>query len=235
MCTWGFEHIQCVLCLFYLFAPRDRRNLLSQFMRPAMVWYLNLWIAHSAVFTPRLCGSTSCIIVFSFSRYSLTALEAIFSIILKTGLKYFLANYVMLSLNVATVDSSFSSLLVFQGWHCTTSSTSHKLLFFLWLIWLVIFCWIRCIWCCLSDSAPHNMEICDFILLLWLIGVDTDIFWWIPILFWFFWILWIPCFYIFVLPLSVARAESGRYICTALDVNLGHVENCLLSVAFITV
>ena len=36
-------------------------------------------------------------------------------------------------------------------------------------------------------------------------------------------------------PLSVAGAESGRYFWTVRDVNPGHVENCLLLMAFIRI
>ena len=51
------------------------------------------------------CGFTICILIFSSSRYFLTVLEAKMKMILKMGLKYLSVKYVMLSLNVSTVNS----------------------------------------------------------------------------------------------------------------------------------
>ena len=45
-------------------------------------------------------------------------------------------------------------------------------------------------------------------------------------------VLLIPCFYLFMCPLSVAGAKSGRYFWTACAVNPGHVEYCSLLIAF---
>ena len=48
-------------------------------------------------------------------------------------------------------------------------------------------------------------------------------------------VLQITCFCIFIWTLSVASAESGRYFWTARAVKPGHVENCLLLIAFSSV
>ena len=48
-------------------------------------------------------------------------------------------------------------------------------------------------------------------------------------------VLQIPCFCIFMWPLSVAGAELGIYFWTAHAVKLGHAENCLLFIDFIIV
>ena len=45
-------------------------------------------------------------------------------------------------------------------------------------------------------------------------------------------VLRIPCFCPFMWTSSVAGAESGRYFWTARAVKPGHVENCLLLIAF---
>ena len=48
----------------------------------------------------------------------------------------------------------------------------------------------------------------------------------------FYLVLLIPCFCLFICPLSVAGAKSGRYFWTARAVNPGRVENCLLLIVF---
>ena len=45
-------------------------------------------------------------------------------------------------------------------------------------------------------------------------------------------VLLISCFCLFVCPLYVTVAEYGGYFWTDRAVNLGHVENCLLFIAF---
>ena len=73
-----------------------------------------------------------------------------------------------------------------------------------------------------------------FICFYWL-GVDLCIFQLFLMLFCFS--LWYFEFLVFlhVWPLSVAGTESGRYFWTARSMNPGHVENCLLLIAFSTV
>ena len=48
-------------------------------------------------------------------------------------------------------------------------------------------------------------------------------------------VLLIPCFCLFMFPLSIAGAYSGRYFWTAHAVNPGHADNCLLLIAFTSV
>ena len=67
---------------------------------------MKVCITHSAAFTRWLCGSTGCILMFSSSRYFLTALKYTLSMILKTGLKPLFVKYVMFSLKVSIVDES---------------------------------------------------------------------------------------------------------------------------------
>ena len=54
-------------------------------------------------------GSTSCILIFYSSGYLSTTLEATLSMMLKTGLKPLSFKYIMLSLDVATIDFPFKS------------------------------------------------------------------------------------------------------------------------------
>ena len=48
-------------------------------------------------------------------------------------------------------------------------------------------------------------------------------------------VLQISCFCLFMWPLSVAGAESGRYFWTDRAVKPGHVENCLVLISFSSV
>ena len=73
----------CLVPFFISLHHRTEGNFSSHVMRPAMVWFLNVCIARSAVFTWWLCGSNSCIMMFSSSRYFLTALEATLPMMLK--------------------------------------------------------------------------------------------------------------------------------------------------------
>ena len=45
-------------------------------------------------------------------------------------------------------------------------------------------------------------------------------------------VLLMPCFFLFMCPLSVADAEFEGSFWTARAVNPGHVENCLLLISF---
>ena len=45
-------------------------------------------------------------------------------------------------------------------------------------------------------------------------------------------VLLIPCLCLLVCPLSVAGAESGRYVWTSRAMNTGHVEKYLLFISF---
>ena len=51
-------------------------NFSSHMLMPAIVLFLNVCIARSSVFTWWLCGSTSFIMMFYYSRCLLAALEA---------------------------------------------------------------------------------------------------------------------------------------------------------------
>ena len=93
-------------CFISLYHSTDG-NVSSHVLIPSIVLFLNVCIARYAAFTRWLCGSTSCITMFSSSRYLLTDLEATLSMLLNTGLKILFVKYVMFSLKVAIMDSSF--------------------------------------------------------------------------------------------------------------------------------
>ena len=71
---------------------------------------MNVCISRSAEFTRWLCGSTSFILMFFYSRYFFTDLEATLPMMLKTGLKPCFVKYVIFSLKISIVDSSFRFL-----------------------------------------------------------------------------------------------------------------------------
>ena len=81
-------------------------NFSPHVLRPATVWILNISIASSEAFTWWLCSSVGFIMMFSYSRYLLTALGATLSMMLIIGLKPLFVKYVMLSLKVDIVDVS---------------------------------------------------------------------------------------------------------------------------------
>ena len=71
-------NVSCA-CLISLYHSTDGK-VSSHVLRPAIVWFLNVCITHSSIFTWCLCGSTIFILMFSSFRYFLTSLEATFSI-----------------------------------------------------------------------------------------------------------------------------------------------------------
>ena len=93
---------------------RAEVNRLSHVLSPEMVWFLNVWIARSSLLTRWLCVSTSYILIFFSSRYFLSSFEATLLMMLKTVLKPLFVKYVIFSLNVATVDSSFGFYWCFK-------------------------------------------------------------------------------------------------------------------------
>ena len=84
----------------------------SHMQSPAMVWFLKVWMARSAALERWLCGSTSCILMPSSSRYYLTDFVATLSMMLNTGLKFRFFKYSMCVLNASTVVSFFK---IFTG------------------------------------------------------------------------------------------------------------------------
>ena len=74
---------------------------------PEMVWFLKVWMARSAALERWLCGSTSCVLMPSSSRYDLTVFVATLSMMLNTGLKFRFFKYSMFVLKAATVVSFF--------------------------------------------------------------------------------------------------------------------------------
>ena len=107
-------------CLMSLHHRTDEKSLLHV-QSPEMVWFLKFWMARSAALERWLCGSMSCILMPSSSRYDFTAFVATLSMMLKTGLKFRFLKYSMFVLNAATVVLFLNSLLVWQGWHCRTN------------------------------------------------------------------------------------------------------------------
>ena len=79
----------------------------SHVQSPAMVSFLKVWMTRSAALERWLCGSTSCILMPSSSRYVLTAFVATLSMMLNTGLKFRFLKYSMFVLNASTVVSFF--------------------------------------------------------------------------------------------------------------------------------
>ena len=57
---------------------------------PVIVWFLKVWMARSAALERWLCGSNSCILMPSSSRYVLTAFVATLSMMLNTGFEVLL-------------------------------------------------------------------------------------------------------------------------------------------------
>ena len=107
-------------CLMSLHHRTDGKSS-SHVQSPAMVWFLKVWMARSAVSEWWLCGLTSCILMPSSSRYDFTAFVATLSMMLKTGLKFRFLKYSMFVLNAATVVSFLNFLLVWQGWRWRTN------------------------------------------------------------------------------------------------------------------
>ena len=95
--TWYADSLGCVRevlsifnvsCAFFIrFHHSIEGNLSSHVLRPAIVLFLNVFIARSDAFTRWFCGSNSCILVFSYYKYFFTVFEATLSMILKTDLK----------------------------------------------------------------------------------------------------------------------------------------------------
>ena len=89
---------------------------------PAIVWFLKVWMAQYAALERLSCGSTSCILMPSSSRYDFTAFVATLSMMLKTGLKFRFFKYSMFVLKASTVVSFLKFLLVWRGWSWMTNS-----------------------------------------------------------------------------------------------------------------
>ena len=68
---------------------------LSVVHKPEIKWSLKVWIALSAALNLRLCGSTSCSLIFSFYRYVLIVLDATLSNIFKFGLYPQIVRYLL--------------------------------------------------------------------------------------------------------------------------------------------
>ena len=80
----------------------------SHVQSPAIVWFLKVRMARFAALEWWLCGSTSCILMPSSSRYDLTAFVATLSMMLNTGLKFRFFKYSMFVLNASTVVLFFN-------------------------------------------------------------------------------------------------------------------------------
>ena len=93
----------------------------SHVQSPAMVWFLKVWMARSTALERWLCGSTSCILMPSPSRYDFTSFVATLSMMFNTGLKFRFFKYSMFFLNAATFVSFLNVLLVWQGWRWRTN------------------------------------------------------------------------------------------------------------------
>ena len=69
-------------CFMSLHHRTDGKSL-SHMQSPAMVWFLKFWMSRFAALERWLCGSTSCILMPSSSRYDLTTFVATSSIMLQ--------------------------------------------------------------------------------------------------------------------------------------------------------
>ena len=91
----------CFMCLHHRTDGKSSAHVQS----PTMVLFLKVWMERSAALERWLCGSTSCILMPSSSRYDLTAFVATLSMMLNTGLKFRFLKDSMFVLNAYTVVS----------------------------------------------------------------------------------------------------------------------------------